>query len=180
MKRVMTHLVPGQEITWATIMEQVVTRGIPGEEALALHALIPQLTAHGEVTAKATSLLVQAAGKPDQERKTLSDFFNWIRSTYKLSPHKKREKFAQKIREMRWDWKSNPVDKITGILAETQLTLEELINQPALREELEAVMASKLNITLKLEITQRSPEEWKQAITEIWESVKNVTRPKWH
>ena len=58
MKRVMTPLVPGQEPTWATIMEQVVTRGIPGEEALALHALIPQLTAHGEVIAKATSLLV--------------------------------------------------------------------------------------------------------------------------
>jgi len=180
MKRVMTPLVPGQEITWATIMEQVVTRGIPGEEALALHALIPQLTAHREVTAKATSLLVQAAGKPDQERKTLSDFSNWIRSTYKLSPRKKRGIFARKIREMRWDWKSNPVDKITSILAETQLTWEDAMNQPALREELEAVMASKLNITLKLEITQRSPEEWKQAITEIWERVKKVTSPKLH
>jgi len=81
---------------------------------------------------------------------------------------------------MRWDWKSNPVDKITSILAETQLTWEEVVNQPALREELEAAMASKLNITLKLEITQRSPEEWKQAITEIWESVKNVTSPELH
>ena len=55
MKRVMTLLVPGQEITWAIIMEQVVTRGIPGEEALALHGLIPQLTAHKEAKAKATS-----------------------------------------------------------------------------------------------------------------------------
>jgi len=180
MKRVMTHLVPGQEITWATIMEQVVTRGIPGEEALALHALIPQLTAHREAKAKATSLLVQAAGKPDQEKETLSNFFKWIRNTYKLSPRKKRGMFARKIREMRWDWKSNPVDKITGILAETQLTWEDVMNQPALREELEAAMASKLNITLKLEITQRSPEEWKQAITEIWEKVKNVTSPKLH
>jgi len=180
MKRVMTPLVPGQEITWAKMMEQVVTRGIPGEEALALHALIPQLTAHGEVTAKATSFLIQAAGKPDQERKTLSNFFNWIRSTYKLSLREKRGIFARKIREMRWDWKSNPVDKITVILAETQLTWEEVVNQPALREELEAAMASKLNITLKLEITQRSPAEWKQAITEIWESVKNVTSPELH
>jgi len=180
MKRVMTHLVPGQEIKWATIMGQVVTRGIPGEEALALHGLIPQLTAHKEAKAKATSLLVQAAGKPDQEKETLSKFFKWIRNTYKLSPRKKRGMFARKIREMRWDWKSNPVDKITGILAETQLTWEDVMNQPALREELEAAMASKLNITLKLEITQRSPEEWKQAITEIWEKVKNVTSPKLH
>jgi len=31
MKRVMMPLVPGQEITWATMMEQVVNRGIPGE-----------------------------------------------------------------------------------------------------------------------------------------------------
>jgi len=180
MKRVMPPLVPGQEITWATIMEQVVTRGIPGEEALALHALIPQMTAHEEAKAKATSLLVQATGKPDQEKKTLSNFFKWIRNTYKLSPRKKRGMFARKIREIRWDWKSNPIDKITGILAETQLTWEDVMNQPALREELEAAMASRLNITLKLEITQRSPEEWKQAITEIWEKVKNVTGPKLH
>ena len=180
MKRVMMPLVPGQEIGWATLMEHIVTRGIQGEEALALQALIPQLMAHGEVAAKATSLLVQAAGKPDKEKKTLSNFFNWTRSTYKLSPRKKRGIFARKIREMRWDWKSNPVDKITSILAETQLTWEEVVNQPALREELEAAMASKLNITLKLEITQRSPAEWKQAITEIWESVKNVTSPELH
>jgi len=64
MKRVMMPLVPGQEIAWATITEQVVTQGMPGEEALALQALIPQLTAHSEVAAQATSLLVQAAGKP--------------------------------------------------------------------------------------------------------------------
>jgi len=178
MKRVMTPLVPGQEITWATIMEQVMTRGIPGEEALVLHGLIPQLTAHHEVKAKATSLLVQAIGKPDQEKETLYNFFNWIRNTYKLSPRKKRGMFARKIRELEWDWKSNPTDKITGILAETQLTWEDVMNQPALREELEAAMASKLNITLKLEITQRSPEEWKQTITEIWERVKNVTSIK--
>jgi len=178
MKRIMTHLVPGQEITWATIMEQVITRGIPGEEALALHALIPQLTAHREAKDKAISILTQAIGKPDQEKDTLSKFFNWIRNTYKLSPRKKRGMFARKIRDMEWDWKSNPVDKIISILAETQLTWEEVMNQPALREELEAAMASNLNLTLKLEITQRPPEEWKQAITEIWERVRNVNSPE--
>jgi len=176
MKRVITQLVPGQEITWATITEQVLTRLVPGEEALALHALIPQLKAHKEAKAEAISLLTQAIGKPDQERETLTNFFNWIRNTYKLSPRKKRGMFVRKIREMEWDWNSNPVDKITGILAETQLTWEDVIEQPALREELEAAMASKLNMTLKLEITQRPPEEWKQAITEIWERVNNVTR----
>jgi len=76
---------------------------------------------------------------------------------------------------MRWDWQSNPADKITSILTEVQLTWKEVVNQPALREELEAAMASKLNITLQLEITQRPPEEWKQAITEIWKRVKNST-----
>ena len=175
MKRVMMPLEPGQQIAWATIMEQVVTRGIPGEEALALQALIPQLKAHSEVAAQATSLLVQAAGKPCKEREVLSICFNWIRSKYQLSPRKKREIFARKIREMSWNWRSNPADKITSILTEVQLTWKEVVNQPALREELEAAMASKLNITLQLEITQRSPEEWKQAITEIWESVKNST-----
>jgi len=159
MKRVMMPLEPGQEIVWATVMEQVVTRGIPGEEALVLQALILQLTVHSEVTVQATSFLVQAAGKPYKEREALSIFFNWIRSKYQLSPRKKREIFARKIREMSWNWRSNPADKITSILTEVQLTWKEVVNQPALREELEAAMASKLNITLQLEITQRSPEE---------------------
>ena len=180
MKRVMMPLVLGQEIAWATITEQVVTQGMPGEQALALQALIPQLTTHSEVAAQATSLLVQAAGKPYKEREALATFFNWIRSKYQLSPRKKREIFSRKIREMRWDWRSNPADKITSILTEIQLTWEEVVNQPALREELEAAFASKLNITLQLEITQRSPEEWKQAITEVWESVKNTTSLEVH
>jgi len=180
MKRVMTPLVPSQEIAWATIMEQVVTRGIPGEEALALQALIPQLTAHSEVAAQATSLLVQAAGKPYKEREALSIFFNWIRRKYQLSPRKKREIFARKIRNMRWDWQSNPADKITSILTEVQLTWKEVVDQPALCEELEAAMASKISMTLQLEITQRPPEEWKQAITEIWESVKNANSLELH
>ena len=175
MRRVMMPLVPGQEITWATIMEQIVNRWIPGEEALALQALIPQLMAHSEVAAQATSLLAQAAGKPCKEREVLPIFFNWIRSKYQLSPRKKREIFARKLRKMRRNWRSNPADKITSILTEVQLTWEEVVNQPALREELEAALASKLDITLQLKITQRSPEEWKQAITEIWESVKHNT-----
>jgi len=41
MKRVMMPLLPGQEIEWATMMEPILTRGIPGEEALALQALTP-------------------------------------------------------------------------------------------------------------------------------------------
>jgi len=175
MKHVMMPLVPGQEIAWATLMEQLVNRGIPGEEALALQALIPQLTAHSEVAAQATSLLVQAAGKPRKEREVLPIFFNWIKSKYQLSPRQKRGIFARKLREMRWNWRTNPADKIASILTEVQLTWDEVVKQPALREELEAALASKLDISLQLKITQRPPEEWKQAITEIWESVKNST-----
>ena len=178
MKRVMMPLVPGQEIAWATMMEQVVNRGIPGEEALALQALMPQLTAHSEVAAQATNILVQAAGKTYEEKDVLSVFFSWIKKKYQFSPRKKREIFAKKLREMRWNWRSNPADKIANILAQVQLTWEELENQPALREELEAALGSNLNVSLQLEITQRPPEEWKQAITEIWESVKHNIRPE--
>jgi len=173
MKRVMIPLVPGQKIPWATLMEQVVNRGIPGEEALALQALIPQLAGHNEVVAQATNILVQAAGKPYHERQLLRTFFEWMQSKYQLSPQQKRAIFARKLREMKWNWRTNPADKITSILTEVQLTWEEVVNQPALREELETALASKLNITLQLKITQRSPEQWKQAITEIWENVKH-------
>ena len=173
MKRVMIPLVPGHEIPWATLMESVVNRGIPGEEALALQALIPQLAGHNEVVAQATSILVQAAGKPYQERRVLSTFFDWIRSKYQLSPRQKRAIFARKLREMKWNWRTNPADKISSTISEVQLTWDEVTTQPALREELEAALASKVDISLQLKITQQPPQEWKRAITEIWESVKD-------
>ena len=135
---------------------------------------------HSEVAAQATSLLVQVVGKPDKEKDALPVFFHWIKKKYQLSPRKKREIFAKKLREMRWNWRSNPADKIANILAQVQLTWEEVENQPALREELEAALGSKLDVSLQLEITQRPPEEWKQAITEIWESVKHNIRPELH
>ena len=173
MKRVMIPLVPGQEIPWATLMEQVVNRGIPGEEALALPALIPQLAGHNEVVAQATSILVQAAGKPYHERQVLNTFFEWMRSKYQLSPRQKRAIFARKLREMKWNWRTNPADKISSIISEVQLTWDDVARQPALREELEAALASKVDISLQLKITQQPPQEWKRVITDIWESVKD-------
>ena len=173
MKRVMIPLVPVNEIPWATLMESVVNRGIPGEEALALQALIPQLAGHSEVAAQATSLLVQAAGKPYHEKRVLNTFFDWIRSKYQLNPRQKRAIFARKLREMKWNWRTNPADKISSIISEVQLTWDEVRTQPALREELEAALASKVDISLQLKITQQPPQEWKRVITEIWESVKD-------
>jgi len=173
MKRVMIPLAPGNEIPWATLMESVVNRGIPGEEALALQALIPQLANHSEVAAQATNLLVQAAGKPYHERRVLNTFFNWIRSKYQLSPRQKRAIFARKLREMKWNWRTNPADKISSIISEVQLTWDEVTSQPALREELEAALARKVDISLQMKITQQPPQNWKKVITEIWESVKD-------
>jgi len=173
MRRVMIPLVPGNEIPWATLMESVVNRGIPGEEALALQALIPQLAGHNEVAAQATNLLVQAAGKPYHERRVLNTFFDWIRSKYQLSPRQKRAIFARKLREMKWNWRTNPADKISSIISEVQLTWDEVTSQPALREELEAALAKKVDISLQLKITQQPPQDWKRVITEIWESVKD-------
>ena len=141
---------------------------------MALQALIPQLAGHSEVAAQATSLLVQAAGKPYHERRVLSTFFEWIRSKYQLSPRQKRAIFARKLREMRCNWRTNPADKISSIISEVQLTWDEVTTQPALREELEAALASKVDISLQLKITKQPPQEWKRAITEIWESVKDI------
>jgi len=117
-------------------------------------------------------------GKPDKEKDVLPVFFNGIKKRYQLSPRKKREIFAKKLREMRWNWRSNPADKIANILAQAQLTWEELETQPALRKELEAALGSNLDVSLQLEITQRPPEEWKQAITKIWETVKHNIHPE--
>jgi len=173
MKRLMTPLLAGQEVTWATLMEQLMCKGKEGEETLALQALIPQLERNPEVSAKATNILVQAAGNPERQRDVLKEFFQWIKTKYQLTPRQRRAQFARQLREMRWDWRTNPADKLTSIMDGVQLTWDRVIGEPALREELEAAIANKLDISLQLKITQREPELWRQAITDIWETVKN-------
>jgi len=173
MKRLMTPLLAGQEVTWATLMEQLVCKGKEGEETLALQALIPQLERNPEVSAKATNILVQAAGNPERQRNVLREFFQWIKTKYQLTPRQRRAQFARQLREMRWDWRTNPADKLTSIMDGVQLTWDQVIAEPALCEELEAAIANKLDISLRLKITQKQPELWRQAITDIWESVKN-------
>jgi len=173
MKRLMTPLLAGQEVTWATLMEQLMCKGKEGEETLALQALIPQLERNPEVSAKATNILVQAAGNPERQRNVLREFFQWIKTKYQLTPRQRRAQFARQLREMRWDWRTNPADKLTSIMDGVQLTWDRVIAEPALREELEAAIAAKLDISLQLKITQKQPELWRQAITDIWETVKN-------
>jgi len=175
MRQIMIPLVPGQEIPWVTLMEKLANQGIPGEEALALQAFIPQLTEHGEAARQATSLLVEVAEMPHKKGEVLETFFNWIRNKYQLSPRQKRAIFARKLREMRWNWRSNPADKISTIITEVQLTWDKVIREQLLCEDLEAALASKLEMSLQLKITQQPPHKWKQAITDIWESVRDIT-----
>jgi len=173
MKRLMTPLLAGQEVKWGTLMEALMCKGKEGEETLALQALIPQMERNPEVSAKAMNILVQAAGNPERQRSVLREFFQWIKTKYQLTPRQRRAQFARRLKEMRWDWRTNPADKLTSIMDEVQLTWDRVIAEPALREELEAAIGNKLDISLQLKITQKQPELWRQAITDIWESVKN-------
>ena len=173
MKRLMTPLLAGQEVQWANLMEQLICKGKEGEETLALQALIPQMERNPEVSAKAMNILVQAAGNPRRQKDVLKEFLQWVRTKYQLTPRQRRAKFAQRLREMRWEWKTNPADKLTSIMDEVQLTWDQVVAEPALREELEAAIGNKLDISLQLKITQKQPELWRQAITDIWKTVKN-------
>jgi len=178
LKRLMIPLAVGQEVTWATLMEQLMQKGKRGEETLGLQALIPQLASNQEVSTKATSMLVQAAREPEQQKDILKNFFHWMKTKYQLTPRQKRSQFARKLREMRWDWRTNPADKLTSIMAEAQLTWDQVIAEPALREELEGTFGNKLDISLQLKITQQPPQHWRRIITEIWETVKNSAGEK--
>ena len=172
-RRVVIPLIPGNEIAWAVLTEQAVRRGKEGEETMLLQALMPQLSSHPEVAAQATMLLVQAANNPEKGREVLINLLQWIQSRYMLSPRQKRASFAQKLKDMQWTWQINPADVLTGIMTTSQLTWDEVLRTPALREELEAVMASKMDISFHLQITKRDPKEWRKARTEIWEKVKD-------
>jgi len=55
----------------------------------------------------------------------------------------------------------------------SQLTWDQVLGDQTLREELEAALASKLELTLHLQITKRDPKEWRKAISEVWEKVKD-------
>jgi len=134
---------------------------------------MPQLSSHPEVAAQATMLLVQAANNPERGKEVLNSLFQWIQSRYRLTPRQKRASFIQKLRNMQWTWDVNPADLLTGIMTTSQLTWDEVLKNPSLKEELEATMASKMDISLHLQITKLDPKKWRQAITEIWEKVKD-------
>jgi len=172
-RRVVIPLIPGNEISWAVLTEQAVRRGKTGEETMILQALMPQLSGHPEVAAQATMLLVQAANNPEKGKEVLNNLFQWLQSRYRLSPRQKRASFVQKLRDMQWTWQVNPADVLTGIMTTSQLTWDEVLKTPSLKEELEATMASKMDISLHLQITKCDPKDWRKAITEIWEKVKD-------
>ena len=177
-RRVVIPLIPGNEIAWAVLTGQAVGRVKKGEEAMLLQALMPQLSTHPEVAAQATMLLVQAANNPEKGKEVLIGLLQWIQSRYKLTPRQKRASFIQKLKDMQWTWQVNPADVLTGIMTTSQLTWDEVIGTPVLREELEAIMGSKMDISLHLQITKRDPKEWRKAITEVWEKVKDRTAMK--
>ena len=172
-RRVVIPLIPGNEISWAILTEQAVRRGPIGEETMILQALMPQLSGHPEAASQASMLLVQAANNPDKGKEVLTSLFQWLTSRYRLTPRQKRASFIQKLRDMQWTWQVNPADVLTGIMTMSQLTWDEVLKTPSLKEELEATMASKMDISLHLQIAKRDPKEWRQAITEIWEKVKD-------
>jgi len=172
-RRVVIPLIPGNEIAWAVLTKQAVARGKQGEETMILQALMPQLSSHPEVAAQATMLLVQAANNPERGSEVLNNLFQWVQSRYQLTPRQKRASFIQKLRNMQWTWDVNPADVLTGIMTTSQLTWDEVLKNPSLKEELEATMASKMDISLHLQITKQDPKRWRQAITEIWEKVKD-------
>ena len=177
-RRVVIPLIPGNEIAWAVLTKQAVERGKKGEETMILQALMPQLSGHPEVAAQATMLLVQAANNPEKGKEVLNNLFHWLQSRYRLSPRQKRASFIQKLRDMQWTWQVNPADVLTGIMTMSQLTWDEVLKTPSLKEELEATMASKMDISLHLQITKNDPKEWRNAITEVWEKVKDSTGMK--
>ena len=177
-RRVVITLIPGNEIAWATLTQQTVKRVKEGEEAMLLQAIMPQLSGHPEVAAYATMLLVQAANNPAKEKDILNNLFEWILSRYRLTPRQKRANFAQKLKHMQWTWEVNPADVLTGIMTMSQLTWDEVLQNQSLREELEAAMASKLDMSLHLQIIKQEPKRWRQAITEIWEKVKDSVGSK--
>lgn len=138
-----------------------------------LQAIVSQLNGHKEVLQQATLMLVQATKDTAYARTVLARFFQWIRSKYWLTPRQKRTRFAQKLREMQWNWRENPADLINNIMASVQLTWNQVIEDESLREELEVALASKLDLSLHLQITRNPPRNWYQVITEIWERVKD-------
>jgi len=172
-RRVVIALTPGNEIAWVVLTRQAAARVKQGEETMLLQALMPQLSSHPEVAAQATMFLVQAASNPEKGREVLDNLFQWMKTRYQLTPRQKRASFIQKLKNMQWNWDVNPADVLTGIMTASQLTWDEVLKNPSLKEELEAIMASKMDISLHLQITKQDPKRWRQAITEIWEKVKD-------
>jgi len=118
LKKLVTPLIKGHELEWATITANLVRNIDYNDVGMMLQALTQQLNNHPEALRHATFLLYQASTNNLTEN-PLKQFFIWLRTKYRLTPRKKRSEFTRLLRGMRWNWYHSSV----GILADLLLNL---------------------------------------------------------
>ena len=170
LKKLVMPLMPGQEVDWAIITrDPVINRLQPGNERLKFH----QLSSHPEALAQAMALLIQAARSKDADFNPLQKFFDWLCIKYKSTPRQRRVQFAQLLKNILWTWKDNPADQIRDAMNKVHLTWEEVVQDTALREELKAGVANKLDDGLFLTLSETPIADWHAKLTSFWNKLRD-------
>jgi len=177
-KRLMMLLLPGQEVDWAIITQNLVENELPsGNDMLKLQAITQQLQDHPEAQAQAMALLIQAAHNKGQDTKPLQEFFEWICVKYKSTARQQRLQFARLLKDILWNWHDNPVDQIREAMNKVHLTWDEVVQDTALREELKVGVASKLDDGLFLTLSETPISDWYAKLTSFWSKLRDSKSP---
>lgn len=173
LKKLVMLLLPGQEVEWAIITQDLVNKLPAGNGGLKLQAITQQLKNHPDALAQAMALLIQAARHKDEDINPLQNFFDWLCVKYQSTSRQRRVQFAKLLKDISWTWQDNPADQIRDAVNKVHLTWNEVVQDTALREELKAEVAAKLDAGLFLTLSETPIAEWYGKITSFWNKLRD-------
>jgi len=158
----------GSEIEWVTITRDLTKELTLENKKAMLQIMYKKLGQHADALAQAKILMVHTAQRPDKYPDPLDKFYDWLLRKHQLTVRQQLTKFRTLMQNMLWFWRNNPADRILEIMHEVQLTWDDAMQIKALREELKAMIGSKIGIKMYLTLCEKPINEWWGEITNFW------------
>ena len=141
-----------------------------------LQIMREKLGQHASASAQAAILLVHTARWPDEHPDPLEKFYKWLLRKHQLTVGQQLAKFRLLMQNMLWSWGNNPADRILEIMHEVHLTWDDAVQINAFRDDLEAIIGSKMETNMYLKLCEKPVKEWYNEITNFWMILRDKKR----
>jgi len=162
----LNYLQPVCEMEWLTITQDFL-RGFANMHSIQkLQLIIALMEFH--IEAKNMSLAKLHRAIEEENGDPLVQFLQWITVTYELSKRRKMVLLQKAIENKKFDWKSNPADKIKFAIREAQLTVGEITENQFLSNLMKEILRSNMPSAYYVKTAGMNIAEILQKIPEIW------------